>query len=126
MDKEYKIKLSFFEEENPFYLVIKNDYFNIAKRIKKIDKYLFLVFNLLQKQYEIHDVKNKHNTFVIGFNTQDKEILDLLNKSKDRNTIAIIRDEARKRDRYIKRKKEVKAKDNKDFIYREQVEILTK
>ena len=124
MNKEYKVKESMFGEKNQFYKIIKNDFYNIANRIKKIDNTLILVFNFMQNQFEVHDVRTKDNTFVLSFETADESILNLLNKSKDRDTIAFIRSESKKRIRYNKYKQEVKIRDNKDFINRFQVETL--
>ena len=124
MNKEYKVKESFFGEKNPFYKIIENDFYNIAKRIKNIDYTLVLVFNSMQNQYEIHDIRTKENTFVLAFDFLDKSILNLLNKSKDRDTIAFVRSENKNRIRYNKQKQEVKTKHNKDFINRLQVETL--
>jgi|LGOV01.1.fsa_nt_gb hypothetical protein len=124
MKREYKVKESFFGERNPFYRIIKDDFYKIAKRIKSIDYTLILVFNSMQDQYEIHDTRTKDNTFVLAFETLDKSILNLLNKSKERDTIAIIRSESRNRIRYQKQKQEVRKRHNKDFINRAQVETL--
>ena len=49
-------------------ILIKNDLFSIAKRLKQIDKSYFVVYNKTLKQYEVHSKKQKGSTlcFVVG------------------------------------------------------------
>ncbi|MBQ9792342.1 MAG: hypothetical protein IJW32_01165 [Clostridia bacterium] len=49
-------------------ILINNDLFSIAKRLKKIDKSYFVVFNKTLNQYEVHSKKQKGSTlcFVVG------------------------------------------------------------
>ena len=124
MNKEYAIKLSFFLEENPFYRIIKNDFYKISQRIKKIDKTLFLIYNSLQAQFEIHDLRTLDNTFVLSFESIDKQVIDVINKAKDRNTIAFVKEEARKRDRFNDQQQDMRVQQNKEFISRYQVETI--
>ncbi|MBQ3213875.1 MAG: hypothetical protein IJB10_02575 [Clostridia bacterium] len=49
-------------------LIIKNDLFGISKRLKKIDKSYFVVFNKNNKNYEVHSTNQKGSSlcFVVG------------------------------------------------------------
>jgi len=113
-----KIKKSFFEEENPFYKIIDNDYYDISNRIKKIDKTLVVVYNALNGKYEVHDLRNKFSTFVMSFKSLDKEIILQLNISKDRDTIKQLQDERAKFKKFTKQKQDERTNDNKNFALR--------
>ena len=41
---------------------IKKDLFNIAYRLKKIDKGYFIIFNTLKNRYEVHNKNQSKNT----------------------------------------------------------------
>lgn len=110
-----KLKRSFFEEENQYYTVIEKDFYGISRRIKRIDKSLCLVYNALNGKYEIHDLRNTDSTFVLSAKDIDKEILNLLNASKDSNTISRIKDSRAKNKKYLKRKQAQRSEDNKQF-----------
>lgn len=49
-------------------ILIKNDLFSIAKRLRQIDKSYFVVYNKTLCQYEVHSKKQKGTTlcFVVG------------------------------------------------------------
>ncbi len=48
-----------------FTVLVKNDLFNIADRLKKIDKSYFVLFNKKTKNYEIHSKAQKGSTLCV-------------------------------------------------------------
>lgn len=47
--------------------IIKRDLFNISKRLKKIDKNFYIVFNKLKRQFEIYNKAQKTIAYVTPF-----------------------------------------------------------
>ena len=43
--------------------IVKNDLFNITRRIKEIDKNYFIAFNTKTKNFEVHNFCQSHSTF---------------------------------------------------------------
>lgn len=64
-------------------LLVKNDLFNISKRIKQIDKKYFIVFNAKTKNFEVHYKRNTSTLeLVLPFDRLDKRTLDFVMKTK--------------------------------------------
>jgi hypothetical protein len=126
MENLLRIKESFYREHNPNFKIITNDFHNINRRIKNIDKSLFLVYNGFEEKYEIHDLRNQGSTYVLSFKDVDKEILITLNKAKDRDTVKYIREEHEKQKRYNNDKKDRYTKDISNFARNYETEIFTK
>jgi len=58
-------------------MLIKNDLFKISKRIKKIDKNYFILFNKLSQNFEVHYRIQKGGTFCfVAGKALDKKTLD--------------------------------------------------
>ena len=93
--------------------IIKNDLFNIVKRIKKIDKNYFIVFNYSYKRYEVHYKKQKGSSlcFVVDKPYLNSEVLTKAYKTSVRNYKALIKEISEnnsylqnKNDEYLKEK----------------------
>lgn len=54
--------------------MIKKDLFNIVNRLKKIDKGYFVIFNKLKNRYEVHNKKQRKDTFAF---CSDNPFLDM-------------------------------------------------
>lgn len=64
-------------------LLIKNDLFNICKRIKQIDKKYFIVLNKKTKKFEVHYKRNFSTLeLVLPFDRLDKRTLDFVLKTR--------------------------------------------
>lgn len=63
---------------------ITYDLFNIAKRLKAIDRNYFVVFNNKLKRYEIHNSSQFFNTLslVCPYPKLDKRVIDLVLKTR--------------------------------------------
>ena len=68
------------------YQIIKNDIFNIARRLKFIDKKYFIVFNSDRNKYEVHYSRAK-NTYelTIPYDTLDARTIDFVLKTRIQN-----------------------------------------
>lgn len=68
------------------YQIIKNDIFNIAKRLKSIDKKYFIVFNSDRNKYEVHYSRAK-NTYelTIPYDKLDARTIDFVLKTRIQN-----------------------------------------
>lgn len=68
------------------YQIIKNDIFNIAKRLKSIDKKYFIVFNNDRNKYEVHYSRAK-NTYelTIPYETLDARTINFVLKTRIQN-----------------------------------------
>lgn len=126
MEHLFRVKSSFFNEHNPNFKIITNDFFGISKRIKKIDKSLVLVYNGFEEKYEIHDFRNLDSTYILSCEEVDKELLDLLNKAKDRDTVRYIQQQHREQKRFANDKKDRFKRDAYEFARNYETEILTK
>ena len=69
-----------------FYQEIKSDVFDIAKRIKSIDKKYFVVFNRDKNKFEVHYKRNK-NTYelTIPYKTLDARAVEFVRKTAVQN-----------------------------------------
>lgn len=47
-------------------IVIKNDVFDIASRLKEIDKDYFVVWDTVKQRFEVHNSKNRGDTFCVS------------------------------------------------------------
>lgn len=68
------------------YQIIKNDVFNIAKRLKSIDPKYFIVFNSDRNKFEVHYMRAK-NTYelTIPYNKLDARSIDFVLKTRIQN-----------------------------------------
>lgn len=73
-------------------ILIKKDVFNIVRRLKKIDKNYYIVYNSSLKRYEVHHAKSKHSLqLVLPFPFLDARTLDLVLKTSVENHTKLIR-----------------------------------
>lgn len=71
-------------------ILIKNDVFNIFKRIKQINNNYFIIFNKLKNKYEIHD--NFGIVFSLPFNVLDERCLTYVRKMLKSSNEDILKD----------------------------------
>ena len=70
-------------------IVIKNDVFNISKRLKKIDKNYILVRNISSKCFEIHFKKVGNLQLKVPYNNLDYRTLEYVRKTRTDNIKAV-------------------------------------
>ena len=68
------------------YKVIKDDLFDIVKRIKQIDPKYFVLYNLTRHKYEIHYSRSK-NTYelTVPYDNLDARTIDFVLKTRMQN-----------------------------------------
>lgn len=68
------------------YQIIKNDIFNIANRLKSIDKNYFVVFNFSRNKFEVH-YKRAKNTYelTVPYDALDARTIDFVLKTRIQN-----------------------------------------
>ena len=73
-------------------IVIENDVYNIAKRIKYIDRDYFIMYNTSKENYEIHNSSQQGSTYcvTIPYNTLDERTLDFVYKTQSKNIEEIL------------------------------------
>lgn len=71
---------------------IYNDVYNIAKRIKEIDRYYYLVLNTSKNKFEVHNSNQQGSTYclTLPFNELDERTLNYINKTKSCNIEKIL------------------------------------
>lgn len=105
----------------PFWLIemgkifIKHDVFNIIKRLKKIDKNYFIVYNLNSKKFEVHH-KASTNTLqlVLPYTNLDKRTLDLVLKTSVENQKKLL-DEMEQNNKKLETEKQNRLLDEVSF-----------
>lgn len=72
-------------------IVIKNDLFNIANRLKQINKKYFIVYNKQTKKFEVHFKRNFHTLeLVLPFERLDIRTINYVLKTKIENKKALL------------------------------------
>lgn len=73
-------------------LIIENDSYFIAQRLKEIDEDYFIVFNLIRKKYEVHIRGQQGNSygFTIPYDTLDERTVLFALKTRVQNQDKII------------------------------------
>ena len=71
---------------------IESDVYNIAKRVKYIDKDYYVVFNTLTSKFEIHNKNQRGSSFclTLPFKELDERTLNYINETKSENIEKII------------------------------------
>ena len=104
--------------------IVKNDLFNISRRIKQIDKNYFLMFNFKTKKFEVHYKRNKNTLeIILPFNVLDKRTLDLVRKTRVENREKLI-EEMDKNNKELELKNNVKIKDEVTFKAKEMISYI--
>ena len=70
---------------------IKNGVFNIQKRLKRIDKTYYVVYNKKTKEYEVHSTKQK-NSYCFSFPYYDMRLISYAMKTSVKNFSQIMED----------------------------------
>lgn len=94
MNITYQIRRTFNLENNIHFRIIEDDFKGIAKKIKQIDKNLYLVLNKLHNCFEIHDITQNITTYALTFDNLDSSIIDIIKKVKMRDTISIVQEQS--------------------------------
>lgn len=96
-------------------IFIKHDVFNIVKKLKKIDKKYFIVYNLNSKKFEIH-YKNSANTLqlVLPYTQLDSRTLDLVLKTSVEHQKKLL-DDMEKNNQKIEHEKQNRLLDEASF-----------
>ncbi len=70
---------------------IKNDLFNIVNRLKQIDENYFVLFNLKNKKFELHNKMQGNKTYCLTFpfNTLDERAVEHAYKTSVKNASKI-------------------------------------
>ncbi|MDD3174570.1 MAG: hypothetical protein PHF63_13080 [Herbinix sp.] len=74
------------------YILIESDNYNIANRIRKYDKNLFLFFNPKRKRYEIHSCTffpSNRPTYCVGSPYLDSELILMLKRADNRTEFGL-------------------------------------
>lgn len=73
-------------------IVIENDVFNIANRIRDIDIDYFIVYNASKDNYEIHNQSQIGSTYcvTIPYNTLDERTINFVYKTQSKNIEEIL------------------------------------
>lgn len=71
---------------------LKSDLYNISKRIKKIDKGYYVVFNTVTKKFEIHNSLQLGSTYclTLPYAELDERALKYVHKTKSENIEKIL------------------------------------
>lgn len=98
---------------------IKNDVFNISKRVKQIDKGYFILYNLTKKFFELHNKNQLGNTFCLTFyGNLDSRLIDKIFESDIRNAENIF-EKIEKENEKINREVENKRKGVNEYKLKE-------
>lgn len=105
-------------------LLIKNDTFNIVKRLKKIDKKYFVLYNLATKKYEIHFGKTNTLQLVVPYNSLDKRTLNLVLKTRVENHKKIL-EEMERHNQKLDQEKQNKMLDEARYKAKEMLQYAS-
>ncbi len=71
---------------------IKNDAFNIAERIKKLNPYYFVVYNTKNDKFEVHNSKQTNTFCITCENGLNYSVIQKLRKTNIENIEKILRE----------------------------------
>lgn len=73
-------------------VVIKHDVYDVAKALKHIDKAYTVCYNTAKCRYEVHNSRQKGNTFclVVPYEQLDCRTIDYVNKTRIQNISALM------------------------------------
>lgn len=71
---------------------IENDVFDIANRIKEIDRDYVIYFNTSKQQFEVHNLSQKHDTYClrVPYSILDERTLKLTRQTNSANIKIIL------------------------------------
>jgi hypothetical protein len=83
---------------------IKQDVFDITKRLKEIDESYFVVFNLNRNKFELHSSQQHPSSYCLTFpfNTLDERAITLANKTRKENKDKLIKEMEEENQRLLK------------------------
>ncbi|MBO5103408.1 MAG: hypothetical protein J6C13_04920 [Clostridia bacterium] len=72
---------------------ISHDIFDICDRVKEIDSGYYVVYNTIKNQYEIHNSKQKSNTFcIVCENGLNSRVITKLRKTRVENIEKVLKE----------------------------------
>lgn len=100
-------------------IVIDNDLFNIAKRLKNIDYGYVVVFDTRKNRYEVrHNQIGNKICFVVPYKALDNRTLEYARKTSIKNSKFLL-EEIEKNNKNIENKRLDKIKDECEYKFRE-------
>jgi len=86
------------------YRIIKNDLYDIGKRIKEIDKDYFIAYSYKKQRLEVHNSNQKGGSFclVIPYDRLDSRTIDLILRTKCENVKRVFDDIEKGNERALK------------------------
>lgn len=98
---------------------IKSDVFNICKRVKKIDKGYFILFNLDKGFYELHNCNQKGNSYCLTlYGNLDNRLINKIFESDIKNAKDIF-EKIEKENKKMDQKEENKRRDVNEYKLKE-------
>lgn len=75
-------------------IVITNDVYDVAKRLKEIDSAYSVCYNKSKCRYEVHNSRQKGNTFclVVPYDCLDQRTIDLVWRTRVQNIQTLLDD----------------------------------
>lgn len=84
------------------YQTIKGDLFNIARRLKEVDKDYFVVYSYRDHRYEVHNKGNKGNTFCFASPSLDERVIIKARRTRRERIAHLLREMEASNEKYMK------------------------
>lgn len=100
---------------------IKNDLYNICKRLKSIDKKYFILYDKAKNKFEIHNSNQPFSTYclTIPYDKLDKRTIDYVLKTKNENFDKILKE-------IENSNKRIEENINEEIMYRAKYDLTEK
>ncbi len=78
--------------KKPYEIIIENDVFNIANRLKNVDENYYILFNQKSKKFQVHNSAQGKNSFCLSlpYLTLDARAIEYVLKTHVRNFNKIV------------------------------------
>jgi hypothetical protein len=121
---EYRIS------DKPYLRVVETSAFKIPERLEEYDENMFICFNYLNNEFEVHSLRNRErNTFALSvpFPELDHNLLDLVAmRDQNRRPLKEILREIEQKNEAIDRAKEKRRQDELHMIAKDSANRLFK
>ena len=84
------------------YRKIDCDLFNIARRLKTLDKDYFVVYSYRDNRYEVHNRGNKGNTFCFAAPKLDERVINKARKTRRERIDLLLKETELDNEKYMK------------------------
>ncbi|MCH5164002.1 MAG: hypothetical protein J1F36_03210 [Clostridiales bacterium] len=84
------------------YQTIKGDLFDIARRLKEVDKDYFVVYSYRDHRYEVHNRGNKGNTFCFSAPSLDERVVIRARRTRRERIAQLMREIEAGNENYMK------------------------